>query len=370
MFNESYGPDAIAWAGPEGRPNLVRRISLALIRISLFPTKEANMGRIPFALALCLSLAVSTGSSAQESTPSRPNNAEVRFGDGSIVRMTLLQENIEVQTKYGKLSIPLSDVRRVEFGLHVPPEVHQQITQSIKRLASDVYKERDVASKDLVQVGHFAFPSLQKASRSGDQEVSYRAASLIKQISERVAPELLKLREEDVIHTSEFTVIGRITSQTLKAHSPHFGEVALKLSELRTMHVRQHGGKHDLIVDAAKHGSALDQWCDTGILVDAGQRVLITGEGQVDLWPQGPGQYMAFPKGYNTAGKGGQFMAGALVGKIGENGKAFYIGERHEGAANEEGKLYLQIVPSPWNNASTGQYRIRIQTDHITTGSR
>src|SRR6516164_5663740 len=115
---------------PRVVPSLVRKISLALIRISLFPTKEANMGRIPFALALCLSLAVSTGSSAQESTPSQPNNAEVRFGDGSIVRMTLLQENIEVQTKYGKLSIPLSDVRRVEFGLHVPPDVHQQITQS------------------------------------------------------------------------------------------------------------------------------------------------------------------------------------------------------------------------------------------------
>ena len=334
-------------------------------RISQFSSKEANMGRIPLVLALSVSLAVSTRSLAQESTPSssRSSIAEVRFGDGSTVRMSLLQENLEVQTKYGKLLIPLSDVRRVEFGLHVPPDVHLQITQSIKRLASDVYKERDGASKELVQTGHFAFPSLQKASRSSDQEVSYRAASLIKQISERVSPDLLKLREEDVIQTSEFTVTGRITSQTLKAHSPHFGEVALKLSELRMMMVRQPGGKSDLIVDAAKHGSSLEQWYDTGILVDAAQRMLVTSDGQVDLWPQGPGQYTAFPKGFNAAGKGGQFMAGALIGRIGENGKAFYIGDRFEGTANEEGKLYLLIVPSPWNNASTGSYRVRIQTD-------
>ena len=328
------------------------------------------MGRIPYVLALSLVLAVSSRSLAQESTTSRPSIAEVRFGDGSIVRMTLLQENLEVQTKYGKLLIPLSEIRKVEFGLHVPPEVNQQITQSIKRLASDVYKERDGASKELVQVGHFAFPSLQKASRSSDQEVSYRAASLIKQISERTSPELLKMREEDVIQTVEFTVTGKITSQTIKANSPHFGDVALKLSELRTMQVRQHGGKSDLVLDAAKVGSALDQWCDTGIIVDAAQRVLITGEGQVDLWPQGPGQYLAAPKGYNTAGKGGQFMAGALVGKIGENGKAFYVGDRFEGAANEEGKLYLQIVPSPWNNESTGNYRVRVQTDHATIGAQ
>lgn len=330
------------------------------------------MGRIPYVLALSLTLAVSSRSLAQPATASsfRPNLAEVRFGDGSIVRMTLLEENLEVQTKYGKLAIPLSEVRRVEFGLHVPPDVNQQITQSIKRLASEVYKERDGASKDLVQVGHFAFPSLQKASKSGDMEVAYRAVSLIKQISERVAPDLLKLRDEDVIHTAEFTVIGKITSQTLKAHSPHFGEVALKLSDLRTLHLRQQGGKQDLVVDAVKYGSSLDQWCDTGIVVDAQQRIVITSEGQVDLWPQGPGQYLAAPKGYNTAGKGGQFMAGALVGKIGENGKAFHIGERYDGAANEEGKLYVQIVPSPWNNASSGQYRVRIQTDHAALGSK
>ena len=330
------------------------------------------MGRIPYVLALSLALAVSSRSLAQQSTtsPSRPSIAEVRFGDGSVVRMTLLQETVEVQTKYGKLAIPLSDIRRVEFGLHVPPEVNQQIASSIKRLASEVYKERDGATTELVQVGHFAFPSLQKASKSSDQEVSYRAVSLIKQITERTSPELLKLREEDVIHTAEFTVIGKITAQTLKAHSPHFGEVALKLSELRTMHVRQHGGKSDLVVDAIKHGSALDQWCDTGVTVDAAQRVVVTSEGQVDLWPQGPGQYIAAPKGYNTAGKGGQFMAGALVGKIGENGKAFYVGERFEGVVNEEGKLYLQIIPSPWNNASTGQYRVRIQTDNGVVAPR
>lgn len=329
------------------------------------------MGRTALVLALGFTLAAVSPSRAQEKLVQvRPNLAEVRFSDGSIVRMTLLEENLDVLTKYGKLTIPLSEIRRVEFGLHVPPDVSLQITQSIKRLASDVYKERDGASKELIQVGHFAFPSLQKASKSGDTEVAYRAVSLIKQIAERVPPELLRLRDDDVVHTAEFTIIGRVTSQTLKAHSPHFGEVAIKLSELRTVHMKQQGGKSDLVVDAGKFGSALDQWCDTGILVDAGQRLLITGEGQVDLWPQGPGQYMAAPKGYNTAGKGGQFMAGALIGRVGETGKMFFIGERYDGAAAEEGRLFLQIVPSPWNNASTGNYRVRVQTDYAALGGR
>ena len=335
------------------------------------------MGRIPVTLALSLALAVSTRTLAQDqpSSPSssRPSIAEVRFGDGSIVRMTLLQEHLEVNTKYGKLTIPVNEVRKVEFGLHVPPDVNAQIGQSIKRLASDVYKERDSAGKELVQVGHFAYPSLQKASKSGDQEVSYRAVGLIKQISERVAPELLRIREEDVVHTAEFTVIGQITSQTIKAHSPHFGRGGAPKAERAADDARcaQQGGKAGSGPRRSiKHGSSLETWCDSGITLDAGQRLVLIGDGQVDLWPQGPGQYMAAPKGYNTAGKGGQFMAGALVGKIGENGKAFYIGERYDGTANEEGKLYLQIVPSPWNNASAGQYRVRIQTDNVALGAR
>ncbi len=311
---------------------------------------------------LVTTLIVTTTAYAQEST--QPSIAEVRFGDGSVVKMTLLQETIEVQTKYGKLQIPVNEIRRVEFGLHVPPEANAEIAKSIKRLASDVHKERDLASKDLVQAGHFAFLSLQKASKSGDQEVSSRAVYIMKQISEQVSPDLLKLREEDVIHTTEFPVIGKITSQTLRAHSPHFGDVSLKLSELRTMHVRSRGGKAELVVDASKHGSALDQWLDTGITIDTGQRMVITSEGQVDLWPQSPGQHTAFPKGYNTAGKGGQFMAGALIGRVGENGKSFYIGDSFNGTTNEEGRFFLQIIPSPWNNASTGNYRVRIATDH------
>lgn len=328
------------------------------------------MGRKPYVAALCLVLAASTRSLAQDQSTSRANLAEVRFGDGSIVRMTLLQENLEVQTKYGKLTIPMNEVRRVEFGLHVPPDVNQQISQSIKRLASDVYKERDLASKDLVQVGHFALLPLQRASRSADQEVAYRATSVMRQISERVSPELLKLRDEDVITTAEFTVIGKISSQTIKAHSPHFGEVNLKLSELRMMHLRQHAGKLDVVLDAAKYGSSLDQWCDSGITVDAGQRIVMTSDGSVDLWPQEPAKYMAAPKGYNTAGKGGQFMAGALIAKVGENGKAFYVGDRYEGSAPEDGRLYLQIVPSPWNNASAGQFRVHIQTDQVALSAK
>jgi hypothetical protein len=94
-------------------------------------------------------------------------------------------------------------------------------------------------------------------------------------------------------------------------------------------------------------------------------RLLATADGQVDLWPQGPGQYVCGPKGYTTAGKGVSYMAGTLLGRIGENGKIFVMGERYDGTPGEEGRLYLHIVPSPWNNASSGTFQVHITTENV-----
>jgi hypothetical protein len=295
--------------------------------------------------------------------------AEVRFNDGSLVRMTILQQDVEVMTKYGKLTIPLSDVRKIELGLHLPSGLDVKIDQSIRLLASNAYKEREDATKGLVQAGHLAYPFLKKASASNDLEVTHRVTSLMKRIAEKHPPELLRMKEEDVIHTSEFPVIGRLVSPTIKANSAHFGNLDLKLSDLRTVHLRAAGGSSEFTVDATKHGGGLE-WLDTGVNVDASVRLVIHCDGQVDLWPQGPGQYLTNPKGYTTAGKGSTYMAGALVGRVGEVGKVFLIGERYDGAPGEEGRLYVQIVASPWNNASTGTYRVRVSTDHVALAAR
>jgi len=312
-------------------------------------------------LACSLSLAPGQG---KKDVP-HPTLAEVRFGDGSLVRMTILQDDLEVMTKYGKLTIPLREIRRIDFGLHLPEGVGQHIDQSIKLLGSETYKERDEAVKHLVYYGTIAYPFLQKASRNPDPEVSQRASGVLKRIAEKTTPENLRIKEEDTIQTVEFPITGRILHPVIKAHSTHFGDLSLKLSDLRTLFVRGSTGENELVVDAAKYGSAPDQWFDTGVMVDPSQRLQIVSDGQVDLWPQGPGQYVTGPKGYSTAGKGGAFMAGALIAKVGDNGKAFLVGERFEGTPNEEGKVFLQIVPSPWNNASSGTFRVRIAMEHV-----
>ena len=40
-----------------------------------------------------------------------------------------------------------------------------------------------------------------------------------------------------------------------------------------------------------------------------------------------------------------QLYGGALLGKIGDSGESFLVGERYDGRPETEGKLYLQIGP-------------------------
>ena len=99
--------------------------------------------------------------------------------------------------------------------------------------------------------------------------------------------------------------------------------------------------------------------------------LFIAATGTIDIYPQSPGQYLSSPKGYgnNLLSAGTKVVAtpanlrnysGALFGRVGDAPDAFYIGERYEGIPGREGKLYLHIVPSPWNNASTGTFQVKI----------
>jgi hypothetical protein len=239
------------------------------------------------------------------------------------------------------------------------------ITQTPLRISffgggTSEYKSREDAESRLVKIGAQAYPAVLKASRSRDLEVARRAHKVASSSrkSRRATSCAPRWRTPSTPPTSRST--GRIVSPSLRARSIHFGD--LRLMDLRQVHFRNHVGKQEITVDAAQYGSELNQWLDTEIDVESGAKLCISADGQVDLWPQGPGQYMTTPAGFTTTGKGGQHKAGLLLGRIGQNGKVFVVGDQCDDTPAEQGRLYLHIVPSPWNNASSGTYRVQIRS--------
>jgi hypothetical protein len=284
-----------------------------------------------------------------------PMLAEVRLADVSEVRLTLQQETLEVQTRYGKLSVPVAEIKRIEFGLHYPAGLESALRAHQVSLGSSVHAERDAASQALLKAGHYACPMLRDAAKSTDPEVSRRAVDLLKEITEKVSPALLAIKEYDTI-TADYPIVGHIRAKVLKTDSPTFGAVAIKLHDLRSM--QSCAGEQEVQVTV---DSANQEWTATAVSLDPQMRLTVVASGSIDLWPQSPGQYAATAKGYNAIGKRGPFMAGTLIGRIGENGPVFLIGERFEGDGSD-GKLWLQIVPSPWNAPSVGTFSVRITT--------
>jgi len=295
-----------------------------------------------------------------------PNEVEAHFGNGSVIRMTLLQDSIDVQTRFGKLTVPTREIRRIDFGVHLPEGVDQKVEASIRKLGADDYRDREAAVRELVALGAHAYPALNVAMKSSEPEIARRAEAALRAIQTKVPAGQLRQREDDTVTTTSFTILGRITAPTFKVQAEYFGEVQLPLAALRQVRWVLSPGFGDISVDAAKFGSQPNQWLDTGFIVDANSTLTVTATGQVDLWPQGPGQYLASPKGYgNTGGNPAtpaRPLPGTLMGRLGENGEPFVVGDRCERRCDREGKLYLHITPSPWNNASTGTYDVKVTT--------
>lgn len=308
------------------------------------------------------------------------NVVEARFADGSLMKLTLLHESIEVATRYGKLNVPVGDIRRIEFGLRVPEATARRIDAAIARLSSEDFKQREAATKELVTLRELAYPAVLKASRTPDLEAARRAKDVLKAMAEKVPAERLRLKPHDTIVTADFTIAGQIEVAAFKARTPYFGEAQLRLAELRTMRWLANEHEVRVAVDGAKYGLVQEAWLDTGVDVGAETDLAIVASGTIDLYPIAPevGVYLASPDGWSGGGGGGGFVVrggvargggaamvglpGALIGRVGERGKPFVVGSKFDGVMKEEGRLYLRIVHSPWNNAPSGSYDVRINS--------
>jgi hypothetical protein len=299
-------------------------------------------------------------------TPSGETRAEVRFTDGSFLLVSLLSEKVEIMTKYGKLTVPLSEVRHIEFGTRLPDAVLKRLENAAAKLGSDDFKEREAAAKDLLALKELAYPTLQQLAKNKDLEVATRAQKIMAELREKIPESKLNIKLYDTIAAEGTTIRGRVEGPGLKARSPYFGEVTLKYGDLRALRPRNGLIDQDLVVDASKYAIPGTQtWMATEIEISSETSLLIQASGEIDMYPIGgdKGRYMSGPKGHKDWGMppGESFGPGTVLGRIGKDGKVFEIGDKYDGTPGQSGILYLRIVPSPWNNASTGEYKVKVE---------
>lgn len=294
------------------------------------------------ALTACLCLAAN---------PANAQPVRVTLNDGSILRGTLTTSTITVTTAYGDLSIPSSDVQSIQFGLHFHDGEEAAIAKAVRLLASDVHRERETATRDLIQRGRTALPALAIAMRSTDVETAKRATAITAAIVEADPRPVLTV---DAVRAKQFPVAGRVKGEALTLTSATLGTLTIKYADLREV-TATGADSGTFTVDAAK-----ETWTTTGVQARTGERLLLRATGTIDLWPQGPWQYLSGPKGSNETGKGGLFLMGALIARIG-GGSPFLVGDGIVTQSRESGTVELMIVPSTWNSAAAGEYRVEVR---------
>ena len=149
------------------------------------------MKRLFSLLFLLLNTHFITGQESLSKKPDTSSCVIIHFKqDGGSLKVNILQDNVRIITKYGELTVPFSEIWQIDFGFHCPPEFQKEISQSIYLLRSDIFKERERASRHLEQVGYFAYPCVKRAIESNDAEQATRARAVAKWIEEKTCPEL------------------------------------------------------------------------------------------------------------------------------------------------------------------------------------
>jgi LCCL domain len=162
---------------------------------------------------------------------------EVHLNDNGNLKVKLRDEKIELTTPYGKLSIPASEIHQIEFATRVPEEVTKKVEAAIVGLASADFKTRETATTDLHAAGAAALAALIKATDSTDAEVKKRAEELLTRLREEIPEDRLEVRPYDVITTPHSKIAGRISAPALKVMTTQFGELTVKLSDVRSLNV-------------------------------------------------------------------------------------------------------------------------------------
>jgi hypothetical protein len=317
-------------------------------------------------LLLAFSLAVlpaqETKKDGPKPAPKSGVEVDIVFQNGSSVRALVQSEKLDIETPYGKLTVPIKNVRSIEFGSHPPGEVAERIQAAVKALGSGEFKERDKAATTLIELGPHSYAAVLEASRDKQVETARRAKEVLDKLQAKFPKKDLKNTNDDRVTTPTFPIVGRILTSSIKVTTDTFGDTEVKLADLRQLRSAGAVFEVDVAVDAGKYAMR-GQWLATDFQVDGRTPIVITAKGQVDLAP-GQGTIIVGPSGYRTGpGFGKKGMAknapGQLVGKIGESGETFVIGDRFEGTPSSEGKLYLQINPSPYSPQCSGSYDVK-----------
>jgi hypothetical protein len=168
-------------------------------------------------------------------TATHARTVEAEFTSSGRLQLVLLFDRLEIESPYGQLSIPVEEIRTIEFATRHSAELKKKIDDHIFKLGSVNFTERDNSEKELLALAEKAYPALLMATKHADLEVARRAQELVVRIGAAVPAEQLAVREQDIVETTHSKIAGKIAAETISVETGPFGKQSLRLSDVRSM---------------------------------------------------------------------------------------------------------------------------------------
>jgi hypothetical protein len=306
-----------------------------------------------------------------------PDLIKLYLADGTIIAGKLTLKAIEIDTEFGRLSVPVVRVRAFRPGLESFPEMSKKISAHVENLGSNDFKVREEAQKELLAMGLPIRAELRQHAGDSNSERVRRIRDILAKLDELAEEsddptvgEQAWLRG-DAIETDEFKVVGKIVPQSFTMESK-YGTLAVKLGDIRNAkrETEEEAVEIRKVFSVEGQYIAQVQYKDSKIRVQRGDRVNITADGRITMSPWGTNAQTG-PDGatnYGQGNVGGQtFPGGTLVGKIGNNGKIIKIGSRANFVADAAGTLQFGVVVhnsyARRGYSYPGQYDLKIRVD-------
>lgn len=287
-----------------------------------------------------------TPAPAVPAVPVDPRVIRMTLADGSIISGKLSITTLAIDTKFGRLAIPIEKIRYVKPGLDSRAGMREKTTQWLEQLGSDNAEARKAASAELLKLGLPIRESLRGLLQDSNGVRAAEAKSLIEKINEQANQDDIDpadLTTLDVIATTDFTMTGRIVPQSFDLASD-FGDLKMQLTQLVKLD-RDTGtaAEERKTITVSQENFIARSMKSTGLRVEKGDKLTIRATGQLNMtrW-----NTTATPDGASNTGwyLSGKIYNGALCLRIGSSGQIIKVGNSLNYTATESGVLHLGIA--------------------------
>jgi hypothetical protein len=291
-----------------------------------------------------------------------PDQTRCRFElhDSTRVLGTIDRTQLDLQTAYGRLEIPLDEVYEVHLAGQVDPEFDARVTELIQQLGDPSFAAREEAQDALARIGVQAARLLEAAATdSADLEVQARLEELLADmmLGETGASHDPPLQEDEVV-TSRFTVRGQLEADSFEVSTP-YGVLRIGKQEVRRIFLRAPPRTTRVLTLTGKN-TVNREYLPTELELEPGDYLEVAASGTVHVrnWgrrfsPEGDPNYGTYSN---------DIPIGSLIARLGDQGEPFFIGSSFEKQILRGGRLQLAMAfdDGGQSELTTGEWKVRV----------